>query len=146
MANFALRPVVTTLSGEGAQDIGYTTVDTLDLAGGVVVVRRAKDQRGAQRGMQSRPADTGVTRVTVGDEDVGQTHVTEHGPDGVAGCRLGSGSLEGQDQPDAAGQKVNVHLQEVVPGTGHGQVEKVQANAAPPTRCDREGVEQTCRG
>jgi hypothetical protein len=96
----------------------------------LLVVLRAGDQLGAQRGMQSRPEGAGETRAAVGDEHVGQTHVAERETDVVAGRRLGSGSLEGRDQPDPPGQEVDVHLQEVVPGTGHGQ--------APPTRWDIE--------
>ncbi len=98
-----------------------------DLAGGVVVVWRAEDQLGAQRNMQSRSEGTSETRVAVGDDHFWQTHAAEHGPDVVAGRSLGSSSLKGRDQPDAAGQEVDVHLQEVMPGTGHGQLEKVQA-------------------
>jgi hypothetical protein len=74
--------------------------------------------------MQSRPEGTGETRVSVGDEPIGQTHVAEHGPDVVAGCRLSSGSLEGRDQPDAAGQEFDAHLQEVVPERATGSSRK----------------------
>ena len=38
-------PVVGPLAGKGAQDVGNDTVDALDLARGVVVVRRAEDER-----------------------------------------------------------------------------------------------------
>ena len=39
-------------------------------------------------------------------------------------------SLEGGDQPHEPGvQEVNVHVQELVAGAGHGQLEEVKADA-----------------
>ena len=69
----------------------------------VVVVRRAKDERGAERRVQGCPEGAGEARVAIGDEQIGQAHVTEHGSDVVASRSLGSSGLEGRDQPYAAG-------------------------------------------
>ncbi len=52
--------------------------------------------------------------VTVRDEHVREVNVAEHRRDEVARSRFRGGRLEGGDKPDAAGQEVNVHLQEVV--------------------------------
>ena len=41
--------------GEGAQDVGDDAVDALDLAGSVVVVRGAEDERRFERLVQTRP-------------------------------------------------------------------------------------------
>ena len=43
-----LGPVVAALAGEGAQHVGDDAVDALRLGVGVVVVRRAEDELGAQ--------------------------------------------------------------------------------------------------
>ena len=61
------RPVVGTLAGEGAQDVGDDAVDAFYLAGGVVMMRRAVDERGAQRRVQARPECAGEARVAVLD-------------------------------------------------------------------------------
>jgi hypothetical protein len=42
------------------------------------VALRAKDERGAERRVQGCPEGAGEARVAIGDEYIGQAHVTEH--------------------------------------------------------------------
>jgi hypothetical protein len=51
--------VVCPLAGKGAQHVGNDAVDVLDLAGRVVVVRRAEDERGTERCVQPGPEGAG---------------------------------------------------------------------------------------
>ena len=55
------RPVVCALAGEGVQDVGDDAVGALYLAGGLMMMRRAVDERGAQRRVHARPEGAGET-------------------------------------------------------------------------------------
>ena len=59
------RPVVGALTGKGAQDIGNDAIDALNLAGGVMMVWRAEDERRTQCGVQVRPEGASEARVAV---------------------------------------------------------------------------------
>ncbi len=50
--------------------------------------------------------------------------------------RLPRWQLKGRDRPNAVGQEVDVHLQEVVTGAGRQELEEVQADAAAPACWD----------
>jgi hypothetical protein len=67
-----------------------------------------------------------------------QAQVAEARRNEVTRSRFRSGGLEGGDEPDAACQEFDVHLQEVVTGAGGRQLQKVEADAPPPPRRDRE--------
>ena len=84
---------------------------------------------GTQRLVQPGPEGAREARVAVRDEHVGQPDVAEHRRDEVARRRLSGSGLEGRDQPHAPGQLVDVHLQEVVPRAGGGELQKVEADA-----------------
>ena len=67
-----VRPVIASINRKGAQDINNNTVNVFDLAGGVVVVLRAEDQRHTERLVQTRPEGARESRGAVRFEHVGQ--------------------------------------------------------------------------
>jgi hypothetical protein len=89
-------------------------VDTLDLqvAGRVVVEKRAEDERGTERGVQLCPEGAGEARVAVRHQHVQKPHVAEDRRNDSEFARRSfrSGCLEGGDEPDAVRQEVDVHL------------------------------------
>jgi hypothetical protein len=54
--------------------------------------------------------------------------------------------LDCRDQPYAAGQEVDVQVQDVVAETSHRQLEKFQADAATPARRHVEGDQEASGG
>ena len=64
--------------------------------------------------VQPGPKGTREAGVAVRDEQVGEPNVTEDGSDEITRCNVGGGGLDSRDQPHAAGQEIDVHLQEVV--------------------------------
>jgi hypothetical protein len=64
------------LACEGAQHVGDDAVysDALDLAGRVVVVRRAEDEQGTELGVQPGPASADEARVAVQHQHVRQPY------------------------------------------------------------------------
>ncbi len=67
-----LWPVVTAVSGKGAQDVDDDAINTLDLARGGVLVLQAQDEGGAiQKELVKRVSETCRAGV-------GQARVTEH--------------------------------------------------------------------
>ena len=106
---------------------------------------RSEDERRAQRGVQPGPESAGKARVAVRDEHVGKPHVAEDGMHKIARRNVGGSGLHGGNQPHAAGQEVNVHLQKVLARAGRWQFKEVQADAATASCRHRKGVEQTGR-
>ena len=75
-------PVVGTLAGNGAQDVGDDAVDVFDLAVGFMMV--LIDELCTHCRVQARSVGTGEACVAVRDEHVGQPHVAEYLRDDVA--------------------------------------------------------------
>ena len=69
-------PVVGTLAGNGAQDVGDDAVDVFDLAVGFMMV--LIDELCTHCRVQARSVGAGEARVAVPDNHVGQPHVTEY--------------------------------------------------------------------
>ena len=95
-------------------------------------VARPQGRRGVIEGELSeryevRPVIASITRK--GAQDISNK---------IARRDLGGGGLEGGDKPDATGQEIDMHLQEVVAGASHRQVEEAEADAATPTRTGRD--------
>ena len=131
------RPVVDILAGEGAQDVGDEAVDAPCFAGGVMMMWRAVDERGAQPHVhRARPQGAGEARVR--DEHLGQPHLAGHRPDEVARRLLCGGGLEGRDQPHAPGQEVYAHCSPAESrgrsGRRPGQLQEVEADVPTATR------------
>ena len=73
-----LRPVVLPVIDEGAQDVCNDTVDLLDLACGVVVLWRPKNEGGAQRAVQRGRKLRRESAVPIGHDGIGEANVAEN--------------------------------------------------------------------
>ena len=70
-------PVVLSVVDEGPQHILDDPIHALDLAGGIVVVRRPKNQGGSQHAVEGRPRIRCEPHVVIGDSGVGQSNGPE---------------------------------------------------------------------
>ena len=107
---------------------------TADSTGGTRPGRPAARSPAKRR---STSATTATTRSgwQCGGE-AGRPRVAEHRRGQAA---IGGGGLEGRDQPHAAGQEVDVHLQTAVAGAGDGQLEEGEARQEARRLCGGAG-------
>ncbi len=80
-----------------------------------MITRQTEDEGGTQRGVQSRPEFRRKSSITIEDQRFGQAHASEKRDNEVGGCRRRGHRLERWDKPEALRQKVDVHLQEIMP-------------------------------
>ena len=144
MVNSTSGPVVLPVIDKGAQDVCNDTVDQLNLGCSVVVLWQPKNEGGAQRMVQRGPKLHRELAVPIGHYDIGEANVAENQGYKVASRHLQRGRPEGQDQPHATSQQVNVNLHEVVALALLGQFKEVQGDCAAPAARNREGEEETC--
>jgi hypothetical protein len=90
-----------------------------------MMIRRTEDKGSTQRGVQSRPEFRRKSSITIGDQRVGQAHVSKYRAHEVGGGRRRGHRLERWDKPDAPCQKVDVHLQEIMPGLRDRHLQEV---------------------
>jgi hypothetical protein len=73
--------------------------------------------------------------IAIGDQRIGQAHVSKYRAHEVGGGRRRGHRLERWDKPDdAPRQNVDVHLQEIMPGLRDRHLQEVQTNYSAPAR------------
>ena len=125
-----VRPVVAPFAGEGARTSAMMP-SAVYLAGCVVVVRRAEDQRRSQRLVQTRP-EALMKRVSRSETSASGRPTSRNTED--TKLRTAVSAVAVRVKPDPARQQVNVRLHEVMARPGRRELDGVEADA-PPASC-----------
>ncbi len=98
------------------------------------MIRRTEDKGCTQRSTQSRPEFRRKSSIEIGDQRVGEAHVSKYRAHEVGGGRGRGNRLERWDKPDAPRPKFDVHLQKIMPGFCDRHLQEVQNNHSAPAR------------
>ena len=93
------------------------------------MVRRPKDQGGAKRGVQGGPEVGRKAGIPIRDQDVREANVAEYGAHKLGGGHRRSRRLVRGNEPDAASEKINVDLEEIVAGGGCRHLHEVRTKS-----------------